>query len=114
MLNELYALTPKGETCTIEMIDLALNNIISAYESTYQDRLTLLSAKQVALLKAICKEKKVAQITAGKFIKNHHLDSASSVQKASKALIEKQIITQNAGIYEPYDKFMEIWIQNEN
>ncbi len=110
MLNELYSLTPTGETCRKEMIDIALRNIISSYEATYQDTLTMLSSKQVALLTAVCEEKTIKQITGSKFLKDHHLESASSVQKACKVLLSKQILTQNAGIYEPYDKFMAIWM----
>lgn len=72
----------------------------------------MLSSKQVALLTAVCEEKAVKQITSSKFLKDHHLDSASSVQKACKMLLSKQILTRNAGIYEPYDKFMAIWLSN--
>lgn len=32
---------------------------------------------------------------------------------AQKSLLEKQLITQNLGIYEVYDKFMSLWI-NKN
>ena len=86
MLDELYSLTAPGETCTREMIDVALQNILSSYESAYQDMLVQLPARQVALLKAICMGDRVRQITSGKFIKAHHLDSVSSVQKACQAL----------------------------
>lgn len=110
MLNELYSLTAEGETCTLNMMDRALNNILSSYESTYQDTLIQLSQKQTALVKAICKEGKVEKLTSGKFIKTHHLDSASSVQKASQVLLSKQIITQNANSFELYDKFMALWL----
>ena len=110
ILNELYSLTPQGETCTADMIDIALNNIMASYEATYQDTLTLLSAKQIALLTAICKEGKVQKITGADFIKRYHLDSASSVQKACQTLLAKQIITQNRGIYEPYDRFMAMYL----
>lgn len=110
MLNELYSLTPKGCTCKLADINDAVTNILQSYEATYQDLIIQLSEKQVGLLTAICKEKSVKQITSGEFMKKHKLTSASSVQKAMKILLSKQIITQNAGIYEPYDKFMSLWI----
>jgi len=110
MLNELYSLTPEGETCTLDMVDVALEHILGSYESTYQDNLLQLTQRQVSLLKAICKEKKVQQLTSGTFIKKYQLDSASSVQKAAKVLLDKQIITRNADTYEPYDKFMALWL----
>lgn len=113
MLNELYSLTPVGECCTAEMVELALDNILKSYEMTYQDMLTQMSAKQVALLKAISREGKAEQITGTRFVKTYHLDSASSVQKLSNTLLSKQIITQNNGAYETYDKFLALWISNK-
>ena len=113
MLNELYSLTANGETCTKDMIEIALHNILSSYESAYQDMLIQLSAKQVALLKSICKEGRARQITGSKFVKNHHLDSGSSVQKACQALLARQLITQTAGEYEIYDKFMYMWLKSK-
>lgn len=112
MLNELYSLTPAGACCPKEMVDIAINQILASYEQTYQDMLIQLSAKQVALLEAISREGKVSQITGSQFIKAYHLDSASSVQKACKALLDKQITTQNGGAYETYDKFMALWLKN--
>ena len=114
MHNELFSLTPEGGTCTMDMYNLALQNIINSSEATYQDTLLKLTAKQVALLTAICKDGQVRQLTGNKFIKAHHLDTASSVQKACQALLDNQIITRNAEAYEPYDKFMAIWIRQSN
>lgn len=110
MLNELYSLTPVGSTCKLENVDLAIDNILNSYEATYQDLLVQLSSRQSTLTIAICKEKAVQKITSAAFIKKYHLDSASSVQKAKQALLERQIITEKGSVYEPYDKFMAIWI----
>lgn len=110
MLNELYSLTPVGSTCTLEHMDYAIENILNSYEATYQDLLAQLSSRQSALIIAICKEKSVQKITGTAFIKKYHLDSASSVQKAKQALLDRQIITEKQSVYEPYDKFMAIWI----
>ena len=48
--------------------------------------------------------------TGAPFIKKYHLVSASSVQKASSALIDKQLITHHEGIFEVYDKFFAKWL----
>lgn len=113
MLNELYSLTDKGETCVIENVDAAIKNILNSYDATYQDLIVQLSERQVALLTAICKGGKVDKITSASFIKRYKLTSASSVQKAKQTLLNKQIITEKGGIYEPYDKFMAIWIREQ-
>lgn len=113
MLNELYSLTPEGSQCQLEMVDMALEQILGSYTQTYQDMLIQMSVKQASLLRAIGQEGKASQITGSKFIKAHHLDSASSVQKVSKVLLDKQIITQNGGVYEIYDKFLSLWLNRQ-
>lgn len=114
MLNELYSLTPAGGTCIVDDISVAITNILHLYEATYQDMLIQLSQRQAILLAAICKECKVQQITSGAFIKKYGLTSASSVQKARDVLLERQIITQIAGVFEPYDKFMALWLNSQS
>lgn len=112
LLNELYSLTSLGGVCSLDMIDVAVNNILSSSEPTYQETMFQLTAKQMSLFRAVCKEGKVRQITSGKFIKANSLTSASSVQKAAKVLLDKHIITYNMGIYEPYDKFLALWLMH--
>ncbi|MCR4959807.1 MAG: ATPase [Prevotella sp.] len=110
MLNQLYA------TCShvqIKDVDMAEQEIINQNEEAYKDTLIQLSTKQRDLLVAICKEGKARQITGSQFIKRHHLVSASSVQKASAALVDKQLLTLHQGVYEPYDKFLAAWLRKE-
>lgn len=112
MLNELYSLTDIGEQCTSDDVGYAIYNIVKAYEATYQDLLVQLPARQVALLKAVCKEGKAQRITSGAFIKRYHLTTASSVQKSKIALLERQIITEKGNVIEPYDKLMALWMND--
>ena len=50
------------------------------------------------------------QITSGKFAKRYGLISPSAVKSAVNALLDKDLITQEKGIYQVYDKFLEIWL----
>lgn len=54
--------------------------------------------KQKELLIAITKEGKASAITYGAFIKKYRLPSSSSVQSALKGLLEKDFVTQEAGL----------------
>ena len=56
------------------------------------------------------REGKARQITGSRFIKRYHLSSASGVQKAAAALVDKQLLTHHQGVYEVYDKFMSAWM----
>ena len=107
VLNQLFA--TKDEVNETD-VNSAVEQIVNQNEEAYKDVLYQLTARQRDLLVAVSHEGKARQITGSSFIKRHHLASASSVQKSAKALIEKQLLTHQQGIYEVYDKFMEEWL----
>ena len=110
LMNELFALTAQGETCTSPLLGRAQKNIIQVQEGTYMMQLNMLSSKQKSLLQAIAHEKGVKAITAKAFIKKYSLDSASSVQSALRALLEKEIVTTDNGLYRVSDFFFGQWL----
>ena len=77
----------------------------------YKDTLFQLTIRQRDLLVAIGSEGKASRITSMQFVKCHHLLSASSVQKATQILEDKQLITHQQGVYEVYDKFLAEWLR---
>ena len=105
MMNEMFALTKEGMTCTAEYIDFAWDNIIMAQEDRYQAILYGLAPKQKQLLYAIAKDRAVEGITSSDFVKRHRLVSASSVQAALKPLLKNDIVTCEEGCYRIYDYF---------
>jgi hypothetical protein len=110
VMNELFAISSSGTSCTVEMIDIAINNILRANEFSYQSLLFQLPPKQKMLLIAICKAGKATAITSAEFIRRWHLPSTSSVQSAIKGLLEKSFVTTTLGVYEVYDKFFAMWL----
>lgn len=111
VMNELFARTSTEETCTEEQIDDAIQYIILTSDTTYEDLMYQLPEKQSLILRAIAKDGKAQNLTSGKFIKRHGLLSASSVKSAVPALLDKGLITSEKGIYQVYDKFLELWLQ---
>ena len=109
-MNELYAITTAGNTCSTEFIEVAIDNILRANEFNYQSILFQLPPKQKELLIALSKAGKAEAITSTKFIRRWHLSSASSVQSAIKGLLDKNFVTMNLGIYEVYDRFLALWL----
>lgn len=105
MMNEMFALTKEGMTCTPEYIDFAWENIIMAQEDRFQAILYGLAPKQKQLLEAIAKDRAVEGITSSDFVKRHRLISASSVQAALKPLLKNDIVTCEEGKYRIYDYF---------
>ena len=111
LMNELFALTEQGNTCTMEHLDMAQKNIIQVQEGSYLMQLNTLSSKQKSMLQAIAKEGCAKAVTSQAFVKKHALDSASTVQSALRVLLEKDIVTADNGQYRVSDFFFGHWLQ---
>ena len=113
VMNELFNITEKGDTCSQTEIDPAIRHVINMSSPIYEDLFYQLPEKQSRVLVAISKEGNVTNLTSGKFVKKHGLTSANSVKAAVPALIDKGLITMNKGTYSIYDSFFQLWlIQN--
>lgn len=108
--NESFAETPEGETCTLETIQAAIENMIASNDTIFREILSNIPEKQKELLYAIAKDGEAGQITSAKFIKSHKLTSSSSVQSAANKLLEKDIITEINKVYSVTDKLFSMWI----
>lgn len=111
LLNVLFAMTPKGETCNTSMVNAALEFVLDSYSFSYSELLFQLPEKQKELLVAICKEGHATALTSGKFIHRYSLPSASSVQSALKGLLEKDFVTREKNEYLVYDRFFAEWLR---
>ena len=113
IMNYMYQVTLKGETCTLPMIDEAINYILDISSDTYEGMLYQMPEKQRNVFLAIGKDREAQNISGGNFAKRHHLPSPSSVVSAVKGLLEKDFITQDMGTYKIYDKFFQLWLERE-
>ena len=108
--NEAFADTPEEEECTLETIQAAIDNMIAANDTIFREILSNIPEKQKELLYAIAKDGEAEPITSSEFIKRHSLTSASSVQSASKKLLDKDIITEINKAFSVTDKLFAMWI----
>ena len=111
IMNMLYMLTPKGETCGMEMIDTAIDTYLQLSSAYYSELLRQMPEKQRNVFLAIAAEGQVKSISGGKFVHKYRLPSTSSVVSAVKGLLEKDFITQNNNVYSIYDRFFQLWIE---
>lgn len=112
-MNQLFFDTGRGETCTPAMVDIAVREIICDNSTIYEDLLYQLTSRQRDLLVAINREGKAKAITGSRFIRKHHLSSASTIQTTIKSLQERQLVTRTLDTYEVYDKFFALWLMGE-
>ena len=108
--NEAFADPDEGEECSREIIKSAINNMVISNDTIFREILSNIPEKQKSLLYAIAKDGEATQITSAQFIKRHSLQSASSVQSASKKLLEKDFTTQVNKVYSVTDKLFAMWI----
>lgn len=113
VMNVLFMRTKEGAHCGIADLQPAIDYIIDFTQTTYEDLMYQLPEKQSIVLKAIAEDGKAQQITSGMFVKKHSLTSSSAVKSAVNALLDKDLVTQNKGVYQVYDKFLELWLKRQ-
>ena len=111
VMNVLFMRTEEGGRSSITDLQPAIDYIIDFTQISYEDLIYQLPEKQSLVLKSIAKEGKARQITSGKFAKRNGLTSPSAVKSAINALLEKDLVTQNKGVYQVYDKFFALWLK---
>ena len=89
ILNVLYSRTETGNTCVPDMVDDAIEFIIRLSSDTYESLFYQMPEKQRLLFLAIARDGNASEVTGGKFIKKHKLNSASSISAALKGLLER-------------------------
>lgn len=110
VFNESFASTAEGEECTRHTIEDAIDSMIASNDTIFREILSNIPEKQKSLLYAIAKEGDAEQITSAAFVKRHALMSASSVQAATKKLLDRDLITEINKVYTLTDKLFSMWI----
>lgn len=111
VMNVLFMKTKTKGHCTLADLEPTIDYIINFTAPTYEDLMYQLPDKQSQVLKAISADGNAKQVMSGDFAKRHGLVSASSVSSAVKALLDKDLITNDKGVYQVYDKFFDLWIR---
>lgn len=110
IFNRIYEQLDSGEKITVSEADTILHATVESYRTIYQGMVTMLAERQKEVLFAIAKEGKAMEITSADFITKHGLQSPSSVQSAVKQLLDKELITKEAAVYQVYDRFFGLWL----
>lgn len=111
MMNEIFSMTSKGEMVSVDAEIVALQGILDSMDYVYSEMLFRLPEKQKELLLAINAATEACNITSSEFIHTYRLHSASSVQSASRILLEKDFVTCEQGVYRLYDRFLSLWLK---
>lgn len=110
VMNVLFLFTDKGKTCQMSMVDEAITYLLNMLSDNYETQLSQIPEKQRNVFRAIAQEGIAQNTLSAAFIQKYHLPSSSSVSSALKALLDKDLITQENGAYSIYDQFFALWL----
>lgn len=109
LFNKLYGVNRK--IISDKLLNTVTREILIEEEVNYYNYRTLLTVHQFGLLIAIAKEHGLEQPTSKSFLNKHNLNTPSSIQRSLKALIDKEMIYEEKGIYKIYDVFFGHWLE---
>jgi AAA+ ATPase superfamily predicted ATPase len=110
LCHVLWELCMDSRMITEADIGKALDILISRESSVYIAMWEELTIKQKNLMVALAKEE-CPEVFSKKFLETYGLGPSSSIQKALKRLLKKELIQQENGSYIIYDLFFKRWIR---
>ena len=107
VLNMLYTSITDKPLLEEDDVKFAIDVILAQHRFAYQALIYQLTAKQKQVLMAIALEGKPSSLMSQEFLQKYHL-GASTVQGAVKTLLDRDFITQDDGVFQLCDKFLEL------
>ena len=77
---------------------------------SFQTFLRLVTPIQTRVLYAIASEGSIKEIQGKAFLTKYQLGAASTVKTSVKSLVEKELLLDNNGEYQLYDRFFGLWL----
>lgn len=112
LAHALWDNTEEGAEATSLLLHLALATVLSREHYGYSSMWELLTLAQRRLLVALASpEYPGISIFSSDFIERSGLRSASTIQRALAALMDKDIIDQEGERYIILDRFLRLWLQ---
>ena len=108
LLNRLYE--TGIETIDKATVDDILADILLENEGTFQTFLRLVTPIQAKVLHAVATEGTIKEIQGKAFLTKYQLGAASTVKTSVKSLVEKELLIDNNGEYQLYDRFFGLWL----
>lgn len=110
--REAFSASIEGKACDKTLVEEIINDLMHESGHKYSETLARLTLPQKELLYAIAQDGRAQRVTSAKFIKRHHLQSASSVQAAMRKLMEYGIVTTEQNQYFVEDQLFYRWPLN--
>lgn len=109
LLNRLFSLPIASYT--LQDVDAMVNQVLKENEPFYEGYTKLITNRQWNLMEAIAQEGEVQKPNSQEFLSKYNLGAASTVQSALSALVEKELVLEEGGVYSIYDRFLGMWLR---
>jgi uncharacterized protein len=108
----IWELTDPNTSVTASTIETAVQRLLDRESYAFTTLFEGLTANQKRLLEAIAREGEQEKLYSAEFIERTGFKSASTLQSALKALVEKDIIDRTeSDTYMVSDRFLRLWIR---
>jgi len=106
-----WELCASGESVTPETIDSAVELLLDRETYAYTALWESLTRAQRRTLIGLASEPPGAQVFGADFLRAYDLQSASTVQSATRALLDRDLIDRENGSFLILDRFFRLWIR---
>ena len=113
LCHVVWEMCEKGTVVTKEMIKAAVKILLDRESYAYTTLWESLTVSQKRFLKGLAGEAAGVKVFAGKFISRYGLGSASNAQRASEALLARDVVDRENGSFLITDRFFRLWIRSE-
>lgn len=113
IMHDAFAETAVGEIADAGLVDSMSSRFVEESSRRIREQLSFITEQQKELLYAIHSEGTAKGLTTSAFVKKHRLKSASSVQSATKQLLEMDLITKTGNEYALSDPLLKLWLKTQ-
>lgn len=114
LCHALWEITESYTSVNAEKIKEAVETLLSREDYAYSMIWEYLTVSQRRLLEGLALEPEDVQVFSADFLDKYELKSASTAQRAVKALAEREIIDLESGHYFIVDRFFRLWIARKH
>ena len=112
LCHVLWELCERNSAVTTGMIRAAVKVLLERESYAYTTLWESLTVPQKRFLKGLALEAASVKVFGGEFVSRYNLSSASNAQRASEALLAKDVIDRDNGSFLITDRFFRLWIQS--
>lgn len=113
LCHVVWELTEAGTSVTDQSLRNALGVLLARESHAYTLLWESLTANQRRFLRGLAQESRDVKPFSSAFTRRYGLRSASNAQRASAALVERDIIDPDKNSYVIVDRFFRLWIQSQ-